>query len=106
MGRLAKTVSLVLGLTIGLATAAWSGQARYGLNDPEQKAAAKAVSDNEWISNLPYVTDVEAGWFEGRNETNEVTSVEDDIVVMTDSEEHEAILEKQVPGSLEGFPVV
>jgi len=31
-----------------------------------------------------------------------VISVENDIVVMTDTEEHEALLENELPGSLEG----
>ncbi len=106
MRRLAKTVSLVLGLTIGLATAGWSGESLFSPDDSEHKAAGKAALDNEWIEKLPYVTDVEPGWAECKNESNEVTSVEDDIVVMTDTEEHEAILEKQLPGSLEGFPVI
>ena len=105
MKRLAKTVSLVLGLTISLATAAWSGEGWYKSNEPEHKAAEKAVSDNEWISNLPYVTGVEAGWEIGKNKSNEVASVENQIIVMTDTEEHQALLENQLPGSLEGFPV-
>jgi hypothetical protein len=105
MRRLPKTVSLVLGLSVGLATTAWSEEGWYKPNDPEHKAAEKAVLDNEWIENLPYVTDVEASWAVGKNEKNEVTSVEDYIIVMTDTDEHEALLEKQVPGSLEGFPV-
>ncbi len=106
MRRLAKTVSLVLGLSTGLATAAWSGQGWYKPNDPEHKAAEKAVLDNEWIEKLPYVTDVEATWLVGQNEKKEVVSVENDIAVTTDTEEHEALLEKQLPGSLEGFPVI
>jgi len=35
-----------------------------------------------------------------------MTPVENNILVSTDTEEHAAILEKQLPGSLEGFPVV
>jgi hypothetical protein len=106
MRRLAKTVLLALGLAIGLATAAWSGEVRLKPNDPEHKAAEKAVLDNEWIEKLPYVTGVEASWGIGRNEKKEVISVEDSILVTTDTEEHEALLENQLPGSLEGFPVV
>ena len=105
MRRLAKTVSLVLGLSIGLATAAWSGEVRLNPDDPEHKAAEKAVLDNEWIDKIPYVTDVEASCLVGKNEKKEVIAVENAIAVMTDTEEHEALLEKQLPGSLEGFPV-
>ncbi len=105
MRRLAKTISLVLGLTISFAAAAGSEERWYKPNDPEHKAAEKAVLDNEWIDKLPYVTDVEATWLVGRNEKNKVISIENAIAVMTDTEEHEAILENQLPGSLEGFPV-
>ena len=106
MRRLAKTVSLVLGLSTGLATAAWSGDVRLNPEDPEHRAAAKAALDNEWIEKLPYVSDVEASWLVCPNEKKEMTPVENNILVSTDTEEHAAILEKQLPGSLEGFPVV
>ena len=106
MGRLAKTVSLVLVLSTVLASAVWSGEGRYKPNDPEHKAAEKAALDNEWIEKLPYVTDVEASWLVCPNEKKELTPVENNILVSTDTEEHAAILEKQLPGSLEGFPVV
>ena len=106
MRPLAKTVSLVLALTLGLAAAAWSEEGWYNPDDPEHKAVGKAVLDNEWIEKLPYVTDLQAGWAVGKNEKKEVISVENDIVVMTDTEEHEALLENELPGSLEGFPVI
>jgi hypothetical protein len=106
MRRLAKTVLLVLGLAIGLATAAWSGDVRLDPDDPEHKAAEKAVLDNEWIENLPYVTDVDVTWAVGRNEKKEVISVENVVTVASDTEEHEALLENQLPGSLEGFRVI
>jgi len=105
MGRLAKTVSLVLVLSTVLASAVSSGEGWYKPNDPEHKAAEKAALDNEWIEKLPYVTDVEASWLVCPNEKKELTPVENNILVSTDTEEHAAILEKQLPGSLEGFPV-
>ena len=106
MRRLAKTVSLVLVLSTVLASAAWSGDVRLNPEDPEHRAAAKAALDNEWIEKLPYVSDVEASWLVCPNEKKEMTPVENNILVSTDTEEHAAILEKQLPGSLEGFPVV
>ena len=95
---------MVLVATIGFATTARSEQA-FKPDDREREAALQAVLHNEWIEKLPYVTDLQPGWLVsgyGRDER----FVEYKIVVMTDTEDHQALLEKQVPGSLEGFPVI
>jgi hypothetical protein len=96
---------MVLALAMSLAAPARSGQIGYK-SHAEAKAALAAVLDNEWIEKLPYVTDLQPGWIECGDESKGPTSVETDIIVMTDTEAHRALLEKQVPGSLEGFPVV
>jgi len=75
-------------------------------DDPEEKLQVEAISDNEWISQLPHVIDVEPGWQECRNNSKQVGPLEYVIAIMTDKEEYVAALERQVPGSLEGFPVV
>jgi hypothetical protein len=77
------------------------------VEDPADKPSLAAVLDNDWIEKLPYVTDLQPGWEVCPNKSNPAASVETrNIVVMTDTEDHKALLEKQVPGSLEGFPVV
>jgi len=91
---------LILALTMGLSVAARS-EPMFKADRAADKAARKAVLRNEWLSNLPYVTDVEWGPLVCGNETKEY-----DILVMTDTEDHKTLLEKQVPGSLEGFPVI
>src|SRR5258708_37589492 len=70
------------------------------------KAPLEGVLHNEWIENLPYVTDLQPGREVCCYGKNKAAPVEIVIVVMTDNEDHQALLEKQVPGSLEGFPVV
>ena len=110
MRRQAKTVSIVLALTMGLAAPARSYDKQRMLDsveDPADKPSLAAVLDNDWIEKLPYVTDLQPGWEVCPNKSNPAASVETrTIVVMTDTEDHKALLEKQVPGSLEGFPVV
>jgi len=75
---------LVLGLTIGLAAAAWCEGGWYKPDDPEHKAAEKAVLDNEWIDKLPYVTGVEGSWLVCPNEKKELTALENNILVETE----------------------
>jgi hypothetical protein len=108
MSRQAKTVSMVLALTLGLAAPARSYDRQFMMDnaDPADRPSLAAVLDNDWIEKLPYVTDLQPGTKECRDKSNKVTSVETNIVVMTDTEDHRALLEKQVPGSLEGFPVI
>jgi hypothetical protein len=106
MSRQAKTISLILALTLGLAAPARSRQGFGYKSHAEAKAALAAVLDNEWIEKLPYVTDLQPGWKECGDPSKGPTSVETNIIVMTDTEDYRALLEKQVPGSLEGFPVV
>jgi len=117
MSRQAKTVSMILALTMGLAVAAWSSERQMSsyekqlmmdsVEDPADKPSLAAVLDNDWIEKLPYVTDLQPGWEVCPNKSNPATSVETrTILVMTDNEDHQALLEKQVPGSLEGFPVM
>ena len=96
---------MVLALTLGLAAPAQSAPG-FKTDHAEDKAALAAVLDNEWIEKLPYVTDMQPGWKVCPDKSNKVTSVETTIVVMTDTEDHKTLLEKQVPGSLEGFPVI
>jgi len=105
MKRRATTVSLVLVFTVGLATVARSERG-FKKDAAEEKASLQAVLHNEWIEKLPYVTDLQPGWLVSGFGTKDERFVEYEIVVMTDSEDHQALLEKQVPGSLEGFPVV
>ena len=105
MSRQAKSVPLILALAMGLASPARSEQVGYK-SHAEAKAALAAVSDNEWIEKLPNVTDLQPGWSECGDASKGPTSVETNIIVMTDTEDHQALLEKQVPGSLEGFPVI
>jgi hypothetical protein len=105
MRRRAKTVSLVLVLTVGLATAARSEQV-FKPNDREREAALQAVLHNEWIEKLPYVTDLQPGQVVSGYGSKNERVFDYEIVVMTDSEDHLALLEKQVPGSLEGFRVI
>jgi len=95
---------LVLVLTIFLANAARSEQG-FKLDHTEDEAMEGAVSRNEWISKLPYVTGVGRAWAVGRDRSKKVISVEDVILVTTDAEDHVTLLEKELPGSLEGFPV-
>jgi len=96
---------LVLALTMGLSVAARS-EPMSKADRAADKAARKAVLRNLWIEKLPYVTDLESGQLVCGDESKEATPVEFDIVVMTDTEDHKTLLEKQVPGSLEGFPVI
>jgi hypothetical protein len=104
MRRRAKTVSLVLVLTVGLATVARSE--RRQPSAAEKKAALQAVLDNEWIEKIPYVTDLQPGPLVCCFGTKDERFVDYVIVVMTDTEEHQSLLERQVPGSLEGFRVL
>jgi hypothetical protein len=94
---------LVLVLTILLPNAARSEQA-FIPDHTEDEAIEGAISRNEWISKLPYVTSVGPAWgvFD---QSKKVTSVEEDILVTTDTWDHVTLLEKELPGSLEGFPV-
>ena len=101
----ATTVSLVLVLTVGLATAARSEE-RVMPDDAEMTAPLEAVLHNEWIEKLPYVIDLQPGRLVSGYGSKDERFVEDEIVVMTDTEDHQALLEKQVPGSLEGIPVI
>ena len=104
MRRRATTVSLVLVFTVGLATAARSERG-FKPDAAAEKASLQAVLHNEWIEKLPYVTDLQPGWLVSGYGKDE-RFVEYEIVVMTDTEDHQALLEKQLPGSLEGFPLV
>jgi len=70
------------------------------------KAARKAVLRNLWIEKLPYVTNLESGQLVCGDESKQATPREYVITVMTDTEDHMAQLERQVPGSLEGFRVL
>jgi hypothetical protein len=97
---------MLLALALGLAAPARSERGLGYKSHAEAKAALAAVLDNEWIEKLPYVTDLQPGWKECGDESKGPTSVDTNIIVMTDTEDHRALLEKQVPGSLEGFPVV
>jgi len=105
MRRRATTVSLILLLTVCLATAARSEQV-FKPDDREREAALQAVLHNEWIEKLPYVTDLQPGWLVSGHGSKNERFVDYVIVVMTDTEDHVALLEKQVPGSLEGFRVL
>jgi hypothetical protein len=109
MRRQAKTVSLVLILTMGLSVPARSYDRQLLLDsvDAADKPALAAVLDNDWIEKLPYVTDLQPAWEVCPNQSKGAASVKTrTILVMTDTEDHRALLEKQVPGSLEGFPVI
>ena len=105
MRRRTVSASLVLVLTIFLPNAARSEQG-FKLDHAEDEAMEGAISRNEWISKLRYVTGVGPGWELCRDRSNKVTSVEDVILVTTDTEDHVTQLEKKLPGSLEGLPVV
>jgi len=109
MRRQAKTVFIVLALTLCLAGAArsYDKQSMLDSADPADRPSLAAVLDNDWIEKLPYVTDLQPGWEVCPNKSNPAASVETrTILVMTDTEDHQALLERQVPGSLEGFPVM
>src|SRR5258708_7550944 len=110
MRRQTRTVSMVLALTLGLAAPARSYDKQLMLDsveDPVDKPSLAAVLDNDWVEKLPYVNDLQPGWEVCPNKSNPAASVETrTILVMTDTEDHQALLERQVPGSLEGFPVM
>jgi hypothetical protein len=91
---------------MSLAVAARSEQGGVLPDDPEADAAREVVLRNDWIEKLPYVTDVQPGWEVSGNGPKDLRSAEHKIVVMTDTQDHVTVLEKQVPGSLEGFPVI
>ncbi len=105
MRRRVKIVSLALVLTVCLATAARSERG-VKPDAAEKKAALQAVLHNEWIEKLPYVTDLQPGPLVCCFGTKNERFVDYVIVVMTDTEDHKSLLERQVPGSLEGFRVI
>ncbi len=103
MRRRTVSASLVLVLTMFLPNAARSEQG-FIPDHTEDEAIEGAISRNAWISKLPYVTGVAPAWgvFD---QSNRATSVEEDILVTTDTWDHVTLLKKELPGSLEGFPV-
>lgn len=103
--KAAIAVLLNLGLTTSLAIAA-PLEAGFQPDKATMEAERQAVLHNGWIEKLPYVTDVQPAWQEGRDESKKLMSVDYVIVVMTDTDDHQASLERQVPASLEGFPLV
>ena len=107
MKRRAVPVSIVLGLTIFLAVAAWSEDGLDPDDDPQGEAAREAILRNDRIEKLPYVTDVQPGREVCGKGSNAVTSAHYTVIVVeTDNEDHVTLLERKVPGSLEGFPVI
>ncbi|HWN58156.1 MAG TPA: hypothetical protein VNO74_08640, partial [Methylomirabilota bacterium] len=64
-------------------------------DDREREAALEAVLHNEWIEKLPYVNDLQPGWLVSGFGTKDERFVEYEILVMTDTEDHLALLEKQ-----------